>query len=45
MERHGFVAVEFPMIDAQGERIDPFFNVNTPDDLAEAGRLLQSLQS
>jgi molybdopterin-guanine dinucleotide biosynthesis protein A len=45
MERHGFITVEFPLIDAEGERIDPFFNINTPDDLAEAGRLLQSLQS
>ncbi|RWD67404.1 MAG: molybdenum cofactor guanylyltransferase MobA [Mesorhizobium sp.] len=44
IERHGFVEVEFPMIEADGERIDPFFNINTPDDLAEAERLLQSLQ-
>lgn len=44
MERHGFVEVEFPMIEAEGRRIDPFFNINTPDDLAEAERLLQSLQ-
>ncbi|KUM24718.1 molybdenum cofactor guanylyltransferase [Mesorhizobium loti] len=44
MERHGFVRVEFPMIEAEGRRIDPFFNINTPDDLAEARRLLQSLQ-
>ncbi|MDX8496956.1 molybdenum cofactor guanylyltransferase MobA [Mesorhizobium sp. VK4C] len=44
MERHGLVQVEFPMIEAEGRRIDPFFNINTPDDLAEAKRLLQSLQ-
>ncbi|OHV88195.1 molybdenum cofactor guanylyltransferase MobA [Mesorhizobium sp. ORS 3428] len=44
MERHGFVQVEFPMIEAEGQRIDPFFNINTPDDLAEAERLLQSLK-
>lgn len=44
IERHGFVAVEFPMIEANGQPIDPFFNVNTRDDLAAAGRLLQSLQ-
>ncbi|AZO23802.1 molybdenum cofactor guanylyltransferase MobA [Mesorhizobium sp. M1E.F.Ca.ET.045.02.1.1] len=44
MERHGFVQVEFPMIEAEGQRIDPFFNINTPDDLAQAERLLQSLQ-
>ena len=44
MEMHGFVTVDFPMIEAAGERIDPFFNVNTPDDLAVAERLLQSLR-
>ncbi|RWA76942.1 molybdenum cofactor guanylyltransferase MobA [Mesorhizobium sp.] len=44
MQRHDFVQVEFPMIEAAGKRIDPFFNINTPDDLAEAQRLLQSLQ-
>lgn len=44
MERNGFVDVEFPPIEAEGERIDPFFNINTPDDLAVAERLLQSLQ-
>ncbi|RUT99682.1 molybdenum cofactor guanylyltransferase MobA [Mesorhizobium sp. USDA-HM6] len=44
MERHGFVRVEFPMIEAEGRRIDPFFNINTLDDLAEAKRLLQSLE-
>ena len=44
MERHGYVAVEFPMIEAGGQRIDPFFNINTPDDLAAAESLLQSLK-
>ena len=44
IERHGFVAVDFPMLAAGSERIDPFFNINTPDDLAAAERLLQSLQ-
>ena len=43
MESHGHVEVEFPMIEASGQKIDPFFNVNTPDDLAAAERLLQSL--
>ncbi|MBZ9660737.1 molybdenum cofactor guanylyltransferase MobA [Mesorhizobium sp. ESP-6-4] len=43
MERHGHVEVEFPMIEARGQKIDPFFNINTPDDLAAAERLLQSL--
>ena len=44
MERHGLIAVDFPMLDVSGEQIDPFFNVNTPHDLAEAERLLQSLK-
>jgi molybdopterin-guanine dinucleotide biosynthesis protein A len=45
MERQGHVEVEFPMIEAGNQKIDPFFNVNTPDDLAAAERLLQSLGS
>lgn len=45
MEREGYVEVEFPMIEAGNQKIDPFFNVNTPDDLAAAKRLLQSLGS
>ncbi|RUX32473.1 molybdenum cofactor guanylyltransferase MobA [Mesorhizobium sp. M2A.F.Ca.ET.042.01.1.1] len=44
MERHGHVEVEFPIIEAGGQKIDPFFNINTPDDLAAAERLLQSLR-
>ena len=44
IERHGYVAVEFPMIKAEGRGIDPFFNINTPDDLATAQSLLQSLR-
>lgn len=30
---------EFPMIEATGTAIDPFFNANTPDDIALAERL------
>jgi molybdenum cofactor guanylyltransferase len=44
MERHGFVAVEFPVLEAKGEPVDPFFNINTPDDLAQAERLLQIVE-
>jgi len=43
MDSHGHVEVEFPMIEAGGQKIDPFFNINTPDDLATAKPLLQSL--
>ncbi len=44
MQRQGYVEVEFPMMEAGGQRIDPFFNINTPDDLAAAKSLLQSLR-
>src|SRR5262245_45174724 len=33
--RHGVVSVIWPV-----EPVDPFFNANTPEELAEAGRLL-----
>jgi molybdopterin-guanine dinucleotide biosynthesis protein A len=45
MQHQGHVEVEFPMVEARNQKIDPFFNVNTPDDLAAAERLLQSLGS
>ena len=32
--RHGFVAIDWPAIP-----YDPFFNINTPDDIAEAEKL------
>lgn len=38
--RIGAVEVAFPMRDIGGRSVDPFFNVNTPDDLALARRLL-----
>ena len=34
------VAVVFPMRDIQGVEVDPFFNINTQDDLAAARALL-----
>jgi molybdopterin-guanine dinucleotide biosynthesis protein A len=34
------VAVPFPMRNIEGRDVDPFFNVNTQDDLATAGDLL-----
>jgi molybdopterin-guanine dinucleotide biosynthesis protein A len=34
------VAVAFPMRDIQGVEVDPFFNINTQDDLAAARALL-----
>ena len=44
IERHDFVEVEFPLLAAGGDEIDPFFNINVADDLAVAERLLQSIQ-
>ncbi|WP_214471122.1 molybdenum cofactor guanylyltransferase MobA [Mesorhizobium sp. dw_380] len=45
IERHGHVEVEFPVPQFAGHQIDPFFNINVPDDLAQAARLLQSMTS
>ena len=39
-DKHGTIPVDFPFIEAAGERIDPFFNANTPEELDEARRLL-----
>lgn len=36
---HGAIEVVFPLHEAGGEHVDPFFNANTPDDLAEAHRV------
>jgi molybdopterin-guanine dinucleotide biosynthesis protein A len=39
-DRHGTVGVNFSFTDIGGVAIDPFFNANTPEELAEARRLL-----
>lgn len=39
-DRHGTLAVEFPFEPVGSNEIDPFFNVNTPEDLAEAERIV-----
>lgn len=41
IDRYGHVEVEFPVPQSTG--LDPFFNINVPDDLAQAARLLQSM--
>ncbi|MEQ1942598.1 molybdenum cofactor guanylyltransferase MobA [Mesorhizobium sp. VNQ89] len=38
-KRHQLVSVEFPFSTDSGGPIDPFFNINTPDDLASADRM------
>jgi molybdopterin-guanine dinucleotide biosynthesis protein A len=37
---HGAIGVEFPFVDIRGRRVDPFFNANTPEELAQARELL-----
>jgi molybdopterin-guanine dinucleotide biosynthesis protein A len=37
---HGTVPVEFPFTHLKGRSVDPFFNANTPEELAEARHLL-----
>lgn len=39
IERHSNVEVDFPAVDG----LDPFFNINTPSDLAEAESMMRSL--
>ena len=38
-DRHGTLLCPFDPVDIGGERIDPFFNANTPCELAQARRL------
>jgi molybdopterin-guanine dinucleotide biosynthesis protein A len=45
IDLHNPVDVAFPLIERNGQTFDPFFNVNTPADLAEAGRIAQMLGS
>jgi molybdenum cofactor guanylyltransferase len=45
IDRHGFVEVEFSPLKSGKQKIDPFFNINTSDDLVRAERLLQSMKS
>lgn len=40
-DRHGTVGVDFPFIAIGSERVDPFFNANTPAELDEARRLVE----
>lgn len=41
-DQHGTLAVDFPIAEVGGREIDPFFNANTPDELAEAEALLSA---
>lgn len=44
-ERHGVVAVDFPMHETFAGPVDPFLNANTPAELDEARRLLPFIRS
>lgn len=44
-DRHGAATVDFPMIKLKNRTVDPFFNVNTSADLAEAEAILKEWQS
>ena len=39
---HGAVEVPFPPVEINGSLIDPFFNINKPEDLAAAEALLKA---
>lgn len=41
-EQHEAIAVSFGFSDIGGRAVDPFFNANTPDDLAAARALLEN---
>lgn len=41
-DKHGTVPVEFPFLCIAGRDVDPFFNANTPEDLAQARKLLDA---
>jgi molybdopterin-guanine dinucleotide biosynthesis protein A len=43
LERHHTVIVEFPMVGTTRGLLDPFFNINTPEDLQEARRFAEEL--
>jgi len=45
IDRHDFVDVDFPIQEFDEQTLDPFFNINMPDDLAEAERLLLRIES
>ncbi len=39
-DRHGTLGVDFAPLEVAGETVDPFFNANTPEELAEVRRLM-----
>ena len=45
LSRHDVTEVAFPLHPTRASLLDPFFNVNTPDDLVEAERWLEALHA
>jgi len=45
LARHPVRAVDFPVMDTPLGALDPFFNINTPDELAAAERWLAALET
>ena len=45
IERQQSIAVDFEPAAVNGRQIDPFFNINTPGDLAEAETILRGLRT
>lgn len=45
IEQHDFVVADFPMLTLPRGTVDPFFNVNTQDDLAMAERAAAELSA
>lgn len=43
IRRHRSVAVDFAAIRIEGRELDPFFNINTPEELAEAQTFAEAL--
>ena len=43
--RHDVTEVAFPLHPTRASLLDPFFNINTPDDLIEAQRWLEALRT
>lgn len=41
VKEHDWQSVEFPLYDISGISFDPFFNVNTPEELARAQHILE----
>ncbi len=43
LDRHHTVTVNFPQLQTERGALDPFFNINTPEELAHASAFVESL--